>query len=266
MFGVIPAAGAARQLQPLPFSKELLPVGVRLEEGEERPRAVSEYVMERLIAAGATRLCLVIGPHKHDLVSYYGSSVGGIPVCYVVQPEPAGLCDAIFRSLPFAREETVAVGLPDTIWFPDDALRALPRDTLAFLLFPVDEPQAFDAVVCDDEDRVIEIQVKYERPGSRWIWGAFQAPARVMRELRALWLERAPRDEYLGTLVNAYLQRGGTAVAVRAGTSYRDVGTVTGFREAWAELHADPTAPPPRSASFGRQRALGEPRSGGQRP
>jgi len=41
--GIIPAAGTGSRIQPLAFSKELLPVGSRTENGSERPRAVSEY-------------------------------------------------------------------------------------------------------------------------------------------------------------------------------------------------------------------------------
>ncbi|HXU61322.1 MAG TPA: nucleotidyltransferase family protein, partial [Polyangia bacterium] len=57
MLGVIPAAGSGTRIQPLAFSKELLPVGSRTEGGVERPRAVCEYLIERMLAAGATRLC-----------------------------------------------------------------------------------------------------------------------------------------------------------------------------------------------------------------
>jgi len=42
MWGIIPAAGAGSRIQPLAFSKELLPVGSRLANGVERPCAVSE--------------------------------------------------------------------------------------------------------------------------------------------------------------------------------------------------------------------------------
>src|SRR2546423_264947 len=45
MWGIIPAAGKGSRIQPLAFSKELLPVGSRLDPGGcERPRAVSEYL------------------------------------------------------------------------------------------------------------------------------------------------------------------------------------------------------------------------------
>ncbi|MBI5454552.1 MAG: nucleotidyltransferase family protein, partial [Deltaproteobacteria bacterium] len=37
MWGIIPAAGAGSRIQPLAFSKELLPVGSRVEDGIERP-------------------------------------------------------------------------------------------------------------------------------------------------------------------------------------------------------------------------------------
>jgi glucose-1-phosphate thymidylyltransferase len=54
----------------------------------------------------------------------------------------------------------------------------------------------------------------------------------VLRELHELWCARDPRDEYIGTLVNAYLALGGTAEGVPAGESYVDVGTLNGYREA----------------------------------
>src|SRR5215212_1836445 len=99
MWGIIPAAGAGSRIQPLAFSKELLPVGSRLEGAMERPRAVSEYLIERMIAGGATKLCFVISSGKSDIMEYYGGSVAGVPACYVVQSHPLGLCDAIFRAL-----------------------------------------------------------------------------------------------------------------------------------------------------------------------
>ena len=73
-------------------------MGGRLDGGREKPRAVSEYIIERMLAGGVTRLCFVIAPTKSDIVAYYGASIGPVPICYVVQPHPNGLCDAIFRA------------------------------------------------------------------------------------------------------------------------------------------------------------------------
>jgi dTDP-glucose pyrophosphorylase len=243
MLGIIPAAGAARRLQPLPFSKELLPVASRTADGAERPLAVSEFVVERLVLGGATRLCFVVAPRKLDIVTYYGASVAGVPVCYAIQPEPSGLCDAVFRGLPFAApDEPIAVALPDTVWFPEDGLRKLPPQILSLLLFPVQEPQLFDAVVTDEHDNVREVQVKSPNATSTWIWGAFQGPCATFHELQRIWLERARRDEYFGTLFNEYIARGGHVAAAKVGTSYCDVGTVTGYRRAFADLQERPAS------------------------
>ena len=233
MWGIIPAAGIGSRIQPLAFSKELLPVGSRLEGETERPRAVSEYLVERMLLAGADKICFVISPGKSDIFEYYGASIGGADICYVVQQQAGGLCDAIFRARRLITpEESVLVGLPDTIWFPENGLAALGDDALSFLLFPVDRPEFFDAVVTDDAGGVEEIQVKQKDARSNWIWGAFKMPGRVLHDLYDLWCEPGRRDEYVGTLVNAYLARGGRAEAVRAGQAYVDVGTLHGYREA----------------------------------
>lgn len=244
MWGIIPAAGAGSRIQPLAFSKELLPVGSRFDGRVERPRAVSEYLVERMIIGGATRICFVVSPGKSDILEYYGGAMGPAHLCYTVQPKPSGLCDSIFRALPLVPpDDDVVIGLPDTIWFPDDALRALPDGALSFLLFPVERPELFDAVVTDERGVVREIQVKRDDATSSWIWGAFKMPGRILSALYTLWLERARRDEYIGTLVNEYLHRGGQALGIRAGTGYVDVGTLHGYREAIRLL----TAPPQES-------------------
>lgn len=233
MWGIIPAAGAGSRIQPLAFSKELLPVGSRLDGETERPRAVSEYLVERFLLAGASKVCFVISPGKSDILEYYSGAYRSAEFAYVVQPRPAGLCDAIFRAVPLVHpEEDVAIGLPDTVWFPEDGLCALPKGELAFLLFPVQRPEFFDAVVTDAQGRIETIQVKQTQARSNWIWGAFQMPGRIFHDLHALWLARKKQDEYFGTLVNAHISRGGLAYGVRAGESYVDVGTLHGYREA----------------------------------
>jgi glucose-1-phosphate thymidylyltransferase len=242
MWGIIPAAGSGTRIQPLAFSKELLPVGSRRDGAAERPRAVSEYLVERMIRGGVRKLCFVISPGKYDILEYYGGAIGPADIAYVVQPQPAGLCDAVFRAVPLVHaDESVIIGLPDTIWYPEDGLCALGDDALSFLLFPVEHPEFFDAVVTDGSDeRVCEIQVKSPAARSAWIWGAIKIQGAVLHALHQLWLARERRDEYLGTLVNAYIAAGGVARGVRAGRAYVDVGTLHGYREAMMLLSAAP--------------------------
>lgn len=251
MWGIIPAAGAGSRMQPLAVSKELLPMGSRVEDGAERPRAVSEYLVDRMICAGAGKLCFVISPSKSDIVRYYGSRSCAAEMFYALQPRPLGLCDAVFRAAPLiGQDERVVIGLPDTVWFPEDALRSLPSNELSLLLFPVEHPENFDAVITDDAGAVIEVQVKSERPRSHWIWGAIGMPGSTFHALHALWLAPPRRDEFFGTLINAWIVRGGSALGVRAGREYMDAGTFDGYRTAVRFLHAQggasqPAARPP---------------------
>jgi dTDP-glucose pyrophosphorylase len=236
MMGIVPAAGTGERIQPLGCSKELLPVGSRLVEGRERPKAVSEYLIERMIAAGATRICMVISAEKSDIVRYYAERGYAAEIFYVVQQRPLGLCDAVFRAEPFIQPgEQILIGLPDTIWFPENGYRAALDRQLAdvnLVLFPVDKPSAFDAVVCDNQNFVKQVEVKLRNPHSHWIWGAVTATAEAFRALKLLWDSRHREDHYLGSLLNAYLHAGNSVLAHHVGETYIDVGTMEGYRQA----------------------------------
>lgn len=238
-WGIVPAAGRGTRIQPLAFSKELLPVGTRVDSDVERPMAVSEHLVARFVAAGVNRLCFVISADKSDILEYFGGKIGQADVLYVVQGEPRGLCDAVFRALPFVGDDDwVHIGLPDTIWFPEDALRQLPDADFSLLLFPVERPELFDAVEFDDAGSVVRVHVKQSPAVTSWIWGAMKLRGRVLRRLAELWKEPERGDEYLGTLINAYIEGGGVVRAFATGRAYVDVGTVNGFREATRLLEA----------------------------
>lgn len=236
MIGIIPAAGAGQRIQPLGCSKELLPVGSRVIDGVERPKAISEYLVERMIAAGATQICMVISPEKSDIVRYYAERSYAAEIFYVVQQSPLGLCDALFRAEPFAAgHEQVLIGLPDTVWFPENAyLTALSqqRANVNLVLFPVENPSMFDAVICDPQDFVVKVEGKAPTPRSHWIWGAITATNEAIRSLKLLWEARHREDEYMSSLLNAYIDAGNAVRGHHAGETYIDVGTMQGFRRA----------------------------------
>jgi dTDP-glucose pyrophosphorylase len=280
MIGIIPAAGAGLRIQPLGCSKELLPVGTRLVDGIARPKAVSEYLVERMIAAGARQICMVISAEKSDIVRYYAERDYAAEIFYAVQRRPRGLCDALFRAVSFVRsDEPVLIGLPDTIWFPENAfLTAVdalsqgdsrpsdsahgghgehgygygehghgePAAEVNLVLFPVDTPSVFDAVLCDavpslpnegrsgapERRRVERVVVKQLNPGSNWVWGAVVTSGRAFHALHQLWESRHRADEFLGDLLNAYIAAGNPVQATANGEHYMDVGTMEGYHAA----------------------------------
>lgn len=235
MIGIIPAAGAGERIQPLGCSKELLPVGARTINGVQRPKAVSEYLVERMIAAGATQICMVISSEKADIVKYYAERDYAAEIFYVLQKKPQGLCDALFRAEPFTRNaDKVVIGLPDTIWFPENAFRpAVEQDAdVSLVLFPVEDPAAFDAVVTDEHGYVDRVEVKQQHASSHWIWGAVATSGDAFRALRLLWEARHREDEFLGHLLNAFIGAGNTVKASYSGEHYMDVGTLEGYHSA----------------------------------
>ena len=239
MWGIVPAAGRGSRIQPLAFSKELLPVGSRLDGGIERPCAVSEYLVERMIRGGADKICFVISPGKSDILEYYGGALRRRrPSPMWCSRRPSGLCDAIFRAVPLiAADEAVLVGLPDTVWFPEDGLGRAARRRLSFLLFPVERPELFDAVVLDGEDRVREIQVKQRGRRLALDLGRVQdAGAGAARAAPAVARARRPRRVYRHAGQRLAGRRAARRSGVKAGSAYVDVGTLHGYREAIALL------------------------------
>ena len=243
MIGIIPAAGAGQRIQPLGCSKELLPVGSRIINGVERPKAVSEYLVERMIAAGAEQICMVISAEKADIIRYYAEQNYAAEIFYVVQRKPQGLCDALFRAAPFTRShQQVLIGLPDTIWFPENAYLPgldLEHTDVNLILFPVADPAAFDAVICDEQGYVKQVQVKTNAAASNWIWGAVTTTGDSFHRLKLLWESRHRTDEYLGDLLNAFIAAGNIVRGRHCGEVYMDVGTLEGYRKAQDYLRAD---------------------------
>jgi len=227
-------------MQPLGGSKELLPLGwcEDARGGQTRLRAISEYLVERMLAAGADRLCFVVAAEKADLLRYYAQSAWAERVFFVVQPRPRGLCDAVFRAAPLIHPgEPVLIGLPDTVWHPLTAFAQALTPWVHLITFPVANPEEFDAVIPSPEEgaRVLRVEVKAAGPAGRRVWGAITAPGAEFLGLAQFWRQRQGRDQYLGDLLNAWIAAGHGVSCDRLGTHYWDVGTPAGYARALGE-------------------------------
>ncbi|MGH9481454.1 MAG: sugar phosphate nucleotidyltransferase [Terriglobales bacterium] len=259
MLGIVPAAGRASRLQPLPGSKELLPLGWEHAAAGDggRLRVVSDHILDRMRLAGAERICLVVAPEKADLLRFYGASDHAGQFLFVVQPRPAGLCDAVFRAAPCARpDEAVLIGLPDTVWYPRAAYARSLDKPAHLITFPVAHPEEFDAVVAGAGDRVARVEVKQPGPPARRVWGAMHFAGSEFHALCAFWRQRGQRDQYLGDLLNAWIASGREVTFDCQGTHYWDIGSPAGYARALADQAGqtdrwDPEAPRALPASGG---------------
>jgi glucose-1-phosphate thymidylyltransferase len=165
--GVIPAAGYAARLQPLPCSKEVYPVG---------GRPVMDYLVERLLAANCRELRVVTRPEKRDVVEH-ARAVGAV----VIEGSPGTLAESVSLGLRgLERSEVVLVGLPDTIWEPIDGFVSLlaTRDEATEVVlgvFESDEPERSDVVALDPSGLVRSIHVKEAQPPGNLVWGCLAA-------------------------------------------------------------------------------------------
>lgn len=177
VIGVVPAAGRATRLPDRSCSKELLPISETCDRSRPRRRAISEYLVNAMVDAGAERICMVIGADKHDIMRFYGcGDEHGVPIAYLCQENPTGMSDAIDIAYPWICDATVLMGMPDTIVRPDDSLtqiRALleqaPCD-IVLAVAPTDEPQRLGPVNIDPSGRVLEVFDKPSSPPHNKVW------------------------------------------------------------------------------------------------
>jgi glucose-1-phosphate thymidylyltransferase len=182
IIGLIPAAGIARRLAPLPCSKELLPIGVsKVEKNgtiEIRPKPVASYILESMAVAGIHRVLMVISKEKWDIPRFFGNgSDFGMSISYLIQENQLGMPDALNQAYPWLCDETVVFGMPDTIIRPTNVFQSLIEDhfkrqaDITLGLFPTDKPQKFGMVAYDQNQRMTYSIDKPEQTDLKYMWG-----------------------------------------------------------------------------------------------
>jgi glucose-1-phosphate thymidylyltransferase len=161
--GLIPAAGQANRIAPLPCSKELYPVGFRIEGNGnvKRPKVVSHHLLEKMRLAGVSRIYFVLRTGKWDIPGYYGDgSMLNVHVAYLVLGSTWGVPFTLDHAYPFVRHSTIAFGFPDILFQSKDAFEKLmdrqsqgEADAVLGLFGRKRDPK-YDAVDFDDQGTV----------------------------------------------------------------------------------------------------------------
>jgi glucose-1-phosphate thymidylyltransferase len=253
LVGLIPAAGRAERLGPLPCSKELLPIGFRETPRGPAPKVAGHYLLERLRAAGVRRVFLVLHESKWDVPRYFGTGeMADLALAYLSIPGSRSVPETIDRAFPFVEDSIVALGFPDVIFEPVDAYaRLIERQAatgadLVLGLFPTERCRTTDMVELAPDGRVTRVEVRPEATALRYNWLiAVWSPifTRFLHEA----VRSAPeggQEFQIGAVVRSAVAAGLQVEGVEIpGGSFRDVGTpaelAAAIRE-HARLPSDP--------------------------
>jgi len=179
LIGLVPSAGMATRIAPLPCSKELYPVGFQHidSRGNVRPKVACHYLLERMHTAGVTKTYIILREGKWDIPAYFrDGKMLDMHLAYLLMDLPYGVPYTLDQAYPFLRDSTVVFGFPDIIFRPKDAFvqlldrQATTHADVVLGLFPAIQPQKVDMVALDADGRVRDIQIKPVMTDLRHTW------------------------------------------------------------------------------------------------
>lgn len=235
LLGLIPAAGRAERLGPLPCSKELLPIGFRETPRGPAPKVAGHYLLERFRAGGISTVFMVLHESKVDVPRYFGTGeIADVALAYLMIPGSRSVPETLDRAFPFIEGAVVALGFPDVIFQPADAYarlverQAATAADLVLGLFPTERFRTTDMVELAPNGRVVRVEVRPESTALRFNWLiAVWGPAftRFLHEA----VQKAPAGEgefQIGAVVQGAVKAGLHVEGIEfPDGSYRDVGT-----------------------------------------
>ena len=233
MKGIILAGGRATRLYPITkgLSKQLLPV-------YDKPMVY--YPLSVLMLAGIRDVLLISTPGDlprfKDLLGT-GKDFG-ITISYASQPKPGGIAQAFLIGEDFIEDAPVCLILGDNIFFghglPDLLKEARAQEAGATIFgYYVKEPSRYGVIEFDENNNVIAIEEKPQRPKSNYaVTGLYFYNNEVIEIAKGL--RPSLRGELeITDLNNAYLKKGRLKVKLLGrGYAWLDTGTYDSLIEA----------------------------------
>jgi len=156
---------------------------------------------------------------------------------YAVQEVPNGLAQAFVIGEEFIGEDKVALVLGDNIFYGSGLSKLLQSSTnidgAKVFAYPVHDPERYGVVEFDDDNNVLSIEEKPEKPKSNYaVPGLYFYDNDVVHIAKTI--DPSPRGEYEITDVNrVYLEKGKLKVGVMdRGTAWLDTGTFDSLHDA----------------------------------
>ena len=178
--GLIPAAGKAERISPLPCSKEIYPVGFDNSSENKilRPKAISQYLIESMQQVYISEVYIIIRKGKWDIPQYLGSGKWmDMDFAYLIMDLPFGVPFTLDQAYNFVKDDIVVFGFPDIIFRPQDAFNPLldkgfsSSADVVLGLFRAPQPYELQHMVdFDSSGRVSGFQINPSQTALRYTW------------------------------------------------------------------------------------------------
>ena len=164
MKALILSGGSGTRLRPLTYSqqKQLIPVA---------NKPVLFYAIEDVIEAGASKIGVILGPNRDQVINTVRSEAWDVPIEFIYQEEPKGLAHTILVAEKFLDDDFVMyLGdniLRDGIVRHEERFRNLKSDA-SVLLTKVEDPQRFEVADLNRDGSIKRLVEKPNVPPSNY--------------------------------------------------------------------------------------------------